>query len=169
MDEETGKKIPDRRVSWEEKRTGQSGALTDASAEVFAKLSEARQEELLKAYYDPVEGIGYTLGRTTIHSSDFSSASYTYVDEGDGDLTTFTIEHDREYRIPLIRRAIAAAGGTLTLFASPWSPPAFMKSNEDMLQGGKLLPEYRDAWARYFAKFIEAYEAEGIPIWGITS
>ena len=147
---------------------GIGGAITDAAAEVFSKLPESGKAELLKAYYDPEAGIGYTLARTTIHSSDFSSESYAYVEEGDGELKTFSIEHDRQFRIPLIKEAMAAAGGELTLYASPWSPPGFMKSNGQMLQGGKLLPEYRQAWANYFVKFIKAYEAEGIPVWGLT-
>ena len=147
---------------------GIGGALTDASAEVFATLTPDRQRELLEAYYDPAKGIGYTLGRTNIHSCDFSSASYTYVDEGDAALKSFSVAHDRRYRIPFIKQAIAAAGGRLKLFASPWSPPAFMKTNGDMLHGGKLKPEMRQAWANYFAKFIRAYEREGIPIWGVT-
>ena len=147
---------------------GIGGAITDASAEVFAQLPEARQQEFLTAYYDPAEGIGYSLCRTPIHSSDFSSGSYTYIEEGDAALETFSIEHDRAYKIPLIKKAIETAGGSLLLYASPWSPPAFMKDNNDMLHGGKLLPEYRDAWALYYAKFIKAYEAEGMPIWGIT-
>jgi len=147
---------------------GIGGAITDASAEVFAKLPPEEQAHLLRAYYDPVDGIGYTLARTTIHSSDFSSGSYTYVAEGDARLETFSIAHDREFRIPLIKRAIAAAGGHLTMFASPWSAPAFMKTNGSMLQGGQLKPEFADAWARYYTLFIRAYEKEGIPIWGIT-
>ncbi|HET7450031.1 MAG TPA: hypothetical protein VFJ78_05490, partial [Gaiellaceae bacterium] len=147
---------------------GIGGALTDASAEVFAKLSAAKQRELLDAYFDPAKGIGYTLARTNIHSCDFSSASYTYVDEGDAALKTFSVAHDRQYRIPFIKRAIAAAGGKLTTFASPWSPPAFMKTNGEMLHGGKLKPELRQAWANYFTKFIRAYAQEGIPIWGVT-
>jgi glucosylceramidase len=146
---------------------GIGGALTDAAAEVFAALPEDRQQEVLDAYYTPGKGIGYTLARTSIHSCDFSSASYTYVDEGDKGLTTFSIEHDRQYRIPLIRKAMTSAG-SLVLFASPWSPPAFMKSNHDMLYGGKLLPEYFQSWADYYVKFINAYEKEGIPVWGIT-
>jgi glucosylceramidase len=112
--------------------------------------------------------LNYTLARTTIHSCDFSSGSYTYVSEGDKDLKTFSIEHDKQFRIPFIKKAIAAAGGNLTLYASPWSPPAFMKSNNSMLQGGKLKPEFYQAWANYYAKFIKAYEREGMPIWGIT-
>ena len=147
---------------------GIGGALTDASAETFFKLPASRQAELLEAYYDPERGIGYTLARTNINSCDFSSASYTYVEESDSALETFDIAHDLEYKIPLIRRAMEASGDRLTLFASPWSPPAFMKTNDDMLHGGSLLPEYRDAWALYYTKFIKAYREAGVPVWGIT-
>jgi len=147
---------------------GIGGALTDAAAETFAKLPAEKQAELLQAYYDPYKGIGYTLGRTNINSCDFSSASYTYVEEGDKDLKTFSIAPDMHYKIPLIKKAIAAAGGKLTLFASPWSPPAFMKDNNNMLHGGKLKPEFFQSWALYYTKFIRSYEKEGIPVWGIT-
>jgi glucosylceramidase len=147
---------------------GIGGAITDASAEVFAKLSLKKQEEFLNAYYDKTKGIGYSLARTNIHSCDFSSESYTYITEGDKDLKTFSIDHDRKYRIPLIKRAIETAGGKLTLFVSPWSPPAFMKDNNDILHGGVLLPEFAQSWANYYVKFIKAYEQEGIPVWGLT-
>jgi len=147
---------------------GIGGSLTDASAETFAKLPESRQEELLHAYYDTEQGIGYTLARTNINSCDFSSASYTYVDEGDGELESFAIAHDLQFKIPLIKRAMAASGGMLRLFASPWSPPAFMKDNNDMLHGGKLLPDYFRSWALYYTKFIKSYREEGVPVWGIT-
>src|SRR5437867_13088274 len=83
---------------------GIGGALTDAAAETFPSLPAARQEELLQAYYTADRGLGYTLGRTNIHSCDFSSESYTYVEEGDKDLTSFSIAHDLRFRIPLIRR-----------------------------------------------------------------
>lgn len=147
---------------------GIGGAITDASAETFSKLSKETQEELINAYYNKDKGIGYSLMRTNIHSCDFSSDSYAYVKEGDSALSTFSIAHDEQYRIPMIKRAIAKAGGNMLLFASPWSPPAFMKSNKSILRGGSLLPEYNQAWANYFVKFIKAYEAENIPIWGIT-
>jgi len=147
---------------------GIGGAITDASAETFAKMPAIVQKQLLTAYYDKVSGIGYTLARTNIHSCDFSSASYTYVSDGDKELKTFNIDHDRQFRIPLIKQAIAAAGGKLTLFVSPWSPPAWMKDNNSMIQGGKLLPQYRQSWANYFVKFINAYQKEGIPVWGLT-
>ena len=147
---------------------GIGGAITDASAEVFANLPEDKQRELLKAYFNTNDGIGYTLIRVPIHSCDFSSASFTYIEEGDAELKTFSIEHDRQFKIPMIKKSIAAAGGELLLYASPWSPPAFMKSNNNMLQGGTLLPEYFQSWANYFVKFIKAYEKEGMPVWGIT-
>ena len=147
---------------------GIGGALTDAAAETFYKLPRDRQQELLRAYFDPENGIGYSLGRTHINSCDFSSESYTYVREGDKDLKTFDIAHDLKYRIPFTKEALAAAGKSLILYASPWSPPAWMKSNNDLLHGGKLKPEYRSAWADYFVKFIKAYENQGIPLWGLT-
>ncbi|HEV7892881.1 MAG TPA: glycoside hydrolase family 30 protein [Pyrinomonadaceae bacterium] len=147
---------------------GIGGALTDASAETFAKLPADKQREFLEAYFDASKGIGYTFARTNIHSCDFSSGSYTYVAEGDKELRSFSVAHDRQFRIPFIKRATAAAGGRLTLFASPWSPPAFMKSNNDMLHGGKLKPEFYQSWANYYAKFVKAYQAEGIPVWGVS-
>jgi len=147
---------------------GIGGALTDASAETFAKLPPAKQQEILKAYFDSSTGIGYTLARTNIHSCDFSSASYTYVDEGDKELRSFTVNHDKQFRIPFVKQALATAGGKLSIFGSPWSPPAFMKDNNDMLHGGRLKPEFYQSWASYFAKFIKAYEREGVPVWGIT-
>jgi glucosylceramidase len=147
---------------------GIGGALTDASAETFAKVPADTQRQILEAYFDPQKGIGYTLARTNIHSCDFSSDSYTYVSEGDKELKTFSVGHDRRFRLPFIKRATEAAGGRLTLFASPWSPPAFMKDNGSMLRGGKLRPEFYQAWADYYAKFIKAYGAEGVNVWGVS-
>jgi glucosylceramidase len=147
---------------------GIGGAITDATAETFAKLPAEKQQELLQAFYSPKQGIGYTLARTNINSCDFSSDTYTYVADNDKQLKTFNIDHDRKFRIPLIKKAMAAAGGKLTLFVSPWSPPAWMKENNDMLHGGKLKADYADAWANYYVKFIRAYEKENIPVWGLT-
>jgi len=147
---------------------GIGAALTDASAETFYKLTKENQDKFMQAYYSIDKGIGYSLARTIIHSCDFSTASYTYIEEGDSKLKTFNIEHDKQYRLPFTKLAIAAAGGKLTMYASPWSPPAFMKTNNNMLQGGKLKPEFYQPWANYYAKFIKAYEKEGIPIWGLT-
>ncbi len=146
---------------------GIGGALTDAAAETFAKLPADKQEEFLTAHFDADKGIGYSLGRTHIHSCDFSSGSYTYTTAGDKQLKTFSIEPDRKYRLPFIKQ-ILQRNPKLTMFVSPWSPPAWMKSNKDMLHGGKLLPEFRSGWAQYYVRFIQAYEEEGVPIWGLT-
>ena len=147
---------------------GIGGALTDASAETFAKLSKKNQQELLAAYYNKDKGIGYTLARTNIASCDFSSASYAYVQDNDKDLKTFSVAHDEQYKIPLIKQATAAAGGKLALYVSPWSPPAWMKDNNSLIKGGHLLPQYRQSWANHYVKFIKAYEAMGMPIWGLS-
>lgn len=147
---------------------GIGGALTDASAEVFAKLPEEKQKELLAAYYNAETGIGYNFSRTNIASCDFSSSSYDYVAENDSTLATFSIDHDKQFKIPLIKKAFEAAGGNMKMFVSPWSPPAWMKDNNNRLRGGKLLEQFKQPWANHYIKFIQAYEAEGIPVWGLS-
>jgi glucosylceramidase len=147
---------------------GIGGALTDAAAETFYKIPAEKQQEFLKACFDKEEGIGYTLARTNMNSCDFSSGSYTYVAENDAALNTFSIAHDEQYKIPFIKEAMTASGGDLNLYISPWSPPAWMKGNKNMLDGGKLMKEYYQSWANYFVKFIKAYEAKGVPVWGLT-
>jgi glucosylceramidase len=92
---------------------------------------------------------------------------YTYVKEGDKTLSTFSLDHDQKFKIPMIREAMKVQKN-IKLFASPWSPPAFMKDNNQMLQGGKLKPEFYPVWANYFIKFINGYENSGIPVWGIS-
>jgi glucosylceramidase len=147
---------------------GIGAALTDASAEIFYKLPKEKQKEFMTAYFDKEKGIGYTLARTNIQSCDFSSSSYSYVKDNDVSLKTFDVSHDKQYRIPFIKEAMAAAGGKLTLFVSPWSPPAWMKTNNDVLHGGKLKPEFDQSWANFYVKFINTYEKLGIPVWGLS-
>jgi glucosylceramidase len=151
-----------------QKLIGIGGALTDASAETFYKIPAASQQELLKAYYDTVNGIGYTFARTNINSCDFSSDSYTYVADNDGSLKTFSVAHDEKYKIPFIKEVEKATDGKLKLFVSPWSPPGWMKDNNDMLHGGKLKDEFKQSWANYYVKFIKTYEEKGIPVWGLS-
>lgn len=147
---------------------GIGAALTDAAAETFYRLPRPVQLEFLKAHFDVAEGLGYTLVRTHINSCDFSSQSYTYVQPGDSQLTSFSIAPDQKFRIPFIKEVQAASGPGLKLYVSPWSPPGWMKDNGEMLHGGKLLPQHAGAWANYFVRFIKAYEQAGIPIWGLT-
>jgi glucosylceramidase len=148
---------------------GFGGALTDSSAETWAKLPEKSRQEVLTAYFDDEKGLGYSFCRTNIHSCDFSSDSYEYdSDPADTELKKFSIEHDRKFRLPFIKAALATAKTPFKLFASPWSPPAHMKTTGSMLKGGKLRPDFAPVWARYYGKFVRAYEAEGIKIWGLS-
>jgi glucosylceramidase len=147
---------------------GIGGAITDAAAETFYKLPEIKRKELLNAYYSTTNGIGYTIARTNINSCDFSSDMYTYVNENDKPLNSFSVEHDKKYKIPFLKEANIAAANKLIIFASPWSPPSWMKDNNDMLHGGKLKKEFYPTWADYFVKFIKAYEKEGVNIWGVS-
>ncbi|QQL50371.1 glycoside hydrolase family 30 protein [Mucilaginibacter ginkgonis] len=156
---------PDKKL---QTMVGFGGALTDASAETFYKLSKDKQRELMTAYFDKQKGIGYTMGRTHIQSSDFSSDSYSYVADNDTELKTFSVDHDKKYRIPFIKEAMAAAGGKLTMFVTPWSPPGWMKTNGSVLHGGKLKEQYAQNWANFYVKFINTYEKLGIPIWGLS-
>lgn len=147
---------------------GMGGAFTDAAAETFYKMPADKQKEIITAYFDKDRGIGYTLGRINMNSCDFSSDMYTYLNEGDTTFKSFSIAHDKSYKIPFIKLAMNVAKEPITFFSSPWSPPAWMKTNNDMLHGGKLDKKYMSTWASYFVHFIDAYKKEGINIWGTT-
>jgi len=150
---------------------GFGGALTESSAWVLAQLPAAKRAEILRRYYDPKLGIGYTLARTHINSCDFSLHMWA-LDEtpGDYDLLEFSLAPMRSWVLPLIHQAQDIAGADrFHLLASPWSPPAWMKTNNRMDDGGSLRPEYRPAWAHYFVRFVQAMETEEkIPVWALT-
>lgn len=150
-----------------QKITGIGGAITDASAETFYKLPKDKQQEIINAYFGE-NGLNYNLVRTNMNSCDFSSDSYTYVQENDKELKTFNIQHDEKYKIPMIKWAQKTIGKDFKLYFSPWSPPAWMKDNNDMLHGGKLKKDYYQSWANYYVKFIKEYEKRGMPVWGLT-
>lgn len=148
---------------------GFGGAFTEAAAYTLSRRSPERRSEILDAYFHPETGSRYNLCRTHINSCDFALGNYAYNEcEGDVALSRFDISRDRRWLIPTIRDARARAGEDLILFASPWSPPAWMKTNGMMNHGGSLKPECRAAWALYFSKYIRAYEETGIPMWGVT-
>lgn len=146
---------------------GFGGAFTEASVVNYNKLSKEDKKRFLEAYFGD-EGLRYNLGRTHINSCDFALGNYCYVEEGDSLLSTFSIDHDEKMMIPMIKEAIKTSINGISFLASPWSPPAFMKDNGEMNNGGSLKKEYYEAWAKYFAKYIKSYEKHGIPIERVT-
>jgi glucosylceramidase len=151
----------------EQEWEGMGGAFTEASAHVFASLNKEGQQDFLESYFGQ-DGLRYQFGRIPIHSCDFSLSNYTYIQEGDQALETFSVERDEKEVLPLLHKAMETAAVPMTFLASPWSPPAFMKDNQDMNHGGKLLAEYRENWAAYIVKFIQEYAKRGIPITYLT-
>jgi glucosylceramidase len=150
---------------------GFGGALTESSGWVLAQIPAEKRAEVMRRYYDPTEGIGYTLARTHINSCDFSLNSWELDPvAGDTALAHFSLDPMRKWVIPLIRDAQAAAGAAnFHLLASPWSPPSWMKTNGEMPHGGSLRPEDRQAWADYFVRFIQDMDRqEHIPVWAVT-
>lgn len=141
---------------------GFGGAFTEAGSTTLDRLSHENREKVLRAYFDPETGNGYSFCRTHISSCDFSLGNYSYIEDGDTELKTFSIERDKKSLIPMILDA--KKYGSFRLMASPWSPPAFMKTNNDMNHGGKLKPEYYEAWSNYYLKYLEACRKEGIEI-----
>ncbi|WP_445712760.1 glycoside hydrolase family 30 protein [Flavobacterium sp.] len=147
--------------------TGFGGSFTEASASLLNRLSEKNRNKVLEAYFSE-SGANYSLTRTHIASCDFSLSNYTYAKvPNDMALEHFTIEDDREDLIPMILNAKSISKDGFNIIASPWTCPPWMKDNKNYV-GGKLLPEYNDAFALYFSKYLDAYKKEGIDIWGVT-
>lgn len=147
---------------------GFGGAFTESSGYTLSKMSDKNKEEMINAYFGN-DGIGYTFCRNHINSCDFSLGNYAYVeDENDKDFSTFDISRDMQYIIPMIKKAQSVSKNEIRFLASPWSPPAFMKDIKEMNHGGKLLPEYKKAWAKYIARYIKEYKKQGIDISMLT-
>ncbi|MFW5981393.1 MAG: glycoside hydrolase family 30 protein, partial [bacterium] len=147
---------------------GFGGAFTEAGAVTLDKMSEENRNEIIDAYFDSEKGLNYSICRTHINSCDFATGNYHYLQENDTEFKSFSIERDRQSLIPFIKDAQKKSKKELKIFASPWSPPGWMKTSGKMNQGGKLKKEFRELWAKYYVKYIEEYAKEGIDIWGIT-
>ncbi|MFV9551843.1 glycoside hydrolase family 30 protein [Algibacter sp. PT7-4] len=147
--------------------SGFGGAFTESSAYLLNQLSKKNRDTIIKAYFAK-EGANYSLTRTHMNSCDFSLSNYSYTPvEGDKNLEHFSIKEDMDDLIPMIKEAQAVSENGFNIFASPWSAAPWMKDNNKWV-GGKLLPEYYDTWALFFSKYIKAYKAQGIDIWGFT-
>ncbi|KAG7159117.1 Lysosomal acid glucosylceramidase-like 5 [Homarus americanus] len=153
-----------------QKVMGWGGAFTDAAASTILSLSQPAQDHLLGSYFSS-SGIEYNLGRVNMGGCDFSWRTYTYCDTpGDVSLETFALQpEDIEFKIPIIKRAEAMVDEPLKLFASPWTAPPWMKTNNDYVGYGQLLPEMYQPWANYFVKFLDSYGKEGVNFWGLTA
>ena len=146
---------------------GFGGAFTDAACYTFNGLAPSARERLFHELFHPSE-MGLSTGRVCVGASDYSTKLYSYDDgDPDPDLARFSIEHDREYILPMLRQA-RQANPDLFLFSSPWSPPGWMKFNGTML-GGSMRNHYFPVYAKYYLKFLQAYAAEGVPLQALTT
>ena len=147
--------------------TGFGGSFTESSAYLLNKLSSKNRDSILSAYFSK-EGANYSLTRTHMNSCDFSLSNYSYSPvENDMELKHFSIQEDKDDIIPMIKDAMKISEDGFNIIASPWTAAPWMKDNNNWV-GGKLLPKYYDTWALFFSKYLAAYKAEGIDIWGFT-
>ena len=147
---------------------GLGSSLEHSTCYNISLLPPEEQELAVERIVGPENGIGMNLMRICIGTPDFTASPwYTYADvPGDMELEHFSIEKDREYVLPILKMALEK-NPDLLFFASPWSPPGWMTTN-GKIGGGRFDSKYYAVYARYLAKFIKAYEAEGIPIYAIT-
>ncbi|MDU8885653.1 glycoside hydrolase family 30 protein [Yeosuana sp. MJ-SS3] len=147
--------------------TGFGGSFTESTAYLLNQLSKSNRDKIIQAYFGE-EGAKYSLTRTHMNSCDFSLSNYSYAPvEDDKSLEHFSIKEDKDDIIPMIKEAMAVSKDGFKILSSPWTAPPWMKDNKSWV-GGKLLPEYYNTWALFFSKYVEAYKAEGIDIWGFT-
>lgn len=150
---------------------GFGAAITDSSAWLITnKISPAQRKALMQELFGGGNGLGLSFTRLSIGGSDFSLTHYSLDDmppgQTDPELKHFTIAPNRADVIPVTKEALAI-NPKLRIMASPWSAPAWMKSNDNMIQG-TLKPEAYPAFADYLHRYVAAYKAEGIPIFALT-
>jgi len=173
--------VVDSNCSFQE-MLGFGASMTDAAAFVLMKLKERNPtlyNYTMKKLFDPEEGAGFSFLRKPLGSSDYVAAKsyYTYCDNKSENLSEFSIDHDKKYIIPALKETLRL-NPSIKLMGSPWSPPAWMKTNESFVgvsaeekksgNSCRLKPEYFEVYADYFIKFIEAYKNEGIEFYAIT-
>jgi glucosylceramidase len=152
---------------------GFGAAMTDSSAYlIYNKLSSAQQTALMQWLFTSSSGIGLNFLRQPMGASDFSAqGNFSYDDmpsgQTDVNLTNFSIAKDLTYTIPVLKLAFAA-NANIKVEMLPWSPPAWMKSSGTM-NGGNFNDTYFSSLAQYFVKSIQAYQAQGIPIYSIAA
>lgn len=146
---------------------GFGGAFTESAGFVFSKTTPEMQKQLMEAYFGE-NGLGYTMGRSPVDSCDFSLGNYSAIDFAPvEDLTGFNLDRDAQFIFPLIKRAEKLAP-QIRLILSPWSPPAYMKTNGEKNNGGMLKPEYRRTWAQYLCRYVMAYQSRGHQVYALS-
>lgn len=156
-----------------QKFLGFGGAFTDAAGINIGKLPLEMQTRLIRDYFSD-DGLMYTFGRVPIGGTDFSTRAYTYDDNPrDNLLSKFALQdEDLKHKIPFIKMAQDASSRPLKLFGSTWSPPAWMKTNDNLKNGGQLIGEpgekYYKMFAEYLVKFVLEYKKQNITMWGLT-
>ncbi len=143
---------------------GFGGAITDSAAYVYSLMSEAQKRSLMESYFSP-EQMAYGIVRIHMDSCDFSTGLYEAMsDPSDRELKSFSFARTEKYILPMLQDAQKTAGKKLELMLSPWSPPAFMKTNGSRKNGGSLKPEYRQMWAEYICQYIRQFQSRGFSV-----
>lgn len=153
---------------------GFGAALTGSSAYLINRLSSAKRSALIQELFDPVRGIGISYVRLTIGASDFSLEDFSYNDmpagETDFELNNFSLEKDGD--VISVMKQVVAVNPDIHIMGSPWSAPAWMKTNGSMKyisgQSNKLKEDCYTTYANYFVKYIQGFAAEGITIEAVT-
>lgn len=141
-------------------------AITGSSCYNLARMDKGERRAFLESIYGK-SGLGLSVGRLSVGSSDYSAELYSYDDvEDDVELEHFSVERDEEYIIPMIKEIIEI-NPHIKLFSSPWSPPGWMKTGGSMC-GGYMREEYIECYAEYYVRFLKEYEKRGIKIFALT-
>lgn len=162
---------PDIRITPDARRQevlGFGAAFTDAACYMFSRLAPEPRRQLFAELFSPTQ-MNLSVGRTCIGSSDYSTKAYSYDDSETPDptLSKFSIAHDTQWILPMLREA-RLVNPEIFLLATPWSPPGWMKDNNSLL-GGTIRRRYLAAYAQYFTKFVQAYAKEGVRIDAVSS
>lgn len=147
---------------------GFGGAVTEASGYVYSLMTEKQKKQVIETYFAP-ENMNYKLVRTHLDSCDFCLGMYEAMsDPEDTELASFSFERTEKYILPMLEDIKAVVGDELKLMLTPWTPPAFMKTNKSRVGGGKLKPEYRGMWAEYLCRYIKEFKDRGYTVQRIS-
>lgn len=147
---------------------GFGGAVTEAAGYVYSLMDEKQKKQVVETYFSE-DGMNYKLVRIHMDSCDFCLDTYEAMsDAQDTELKSFSFERTEKYIIPMLEDIKKVAGDELRLMLSPWSPPAFMKTNGNRKQGGRLKQEYRQMWAEYICRYIKEFKNRGYHVQRIS-